>query len=159
MEGPSKQKPALRSAESLMANYSVYKANGSVVQSKGVINKPVLHNFLLDHVFLPCLQINMGIWNKIFDTPKATFAKSAEEPHMSRSAQAGIMNAHIADLQQVIVSKSAFLATLQGQLQEQKTHLANLNAYMRKLTKELEEAQRAGKKAEKDICTLEAEIK
>ena len=113
-------KPVLRSAESLMANYSLYKATGSVVQSKGVINKPILHNFPLDHVFLPCLHINMGIWNKIFDTPKATFAKSAEEPHMSRSTQAGIMNARIADLQQVIVSKSAFLATLQGQLQEQR---------------------------------------
>ena len=62
----------------------------------------------------------MGIWNKIYDTRKAIFAKSAEEPHMSRSNQAGIMNARIADLQQVIVSKSGFLTTLQGQLQEQK---------------------------------------
>ena len=109
----------------------------------------------------------MGIWNKIFDTTKVNFAKLAEEPHMSRSEQAGFMNARIAQLEQVIVTKSGALVTLKCKYKECKTHLANLNAYMRsliakrfgKLTKEVKEAQRDVKKVERELCTLEAEIK
>ena len=86
---------------------------------------------------------------------------------MSRSEQAGFMNARIAQLEQVIVTKSGALATLKCKHEECKTHLANLNAYLcsliakrlGKLTKEVKEAQRDVKKVERELCTLEAEIK
>ena len=90
----------------------VLEVTGSAIESKGLINEPILRHFPLQHVFLLCLHINMGIWNKIFDTTKVNFAKSAEEPHMSRSEQAGFMNARIAQLEQVIVTKSGALVTL-----------------------------------------------
>ena len=47
---------------------------------------------------------------------------------MSRSEQAGFMNACIAQLEQVIVTKSGAHVTLKCKHEECKTHLANLNA-------------------------------
>ena len=52
-------------------------------------------------------DMEQDIWHN-----KGKFAKLAEEPHMSRSEQAGFMNARIAQLEQVIVTKSGALVTL-----------------------------------------------
>ena len=75
----------------------------------------------------------MGIWNKIWDVCQQKLASVIDEPFMSRSPEATIMQGRIADLDKKQREQSAMVAALQLQLEDLKHEKVTLCAYLRKL--------------------------